>query len=664
MTVPGLLRQSPRAVAVDLRTYRRPLDEAGTAFETREQMVHRSTVEHHSRLWEEAGGNPDAAELAELERLALCGLSSVAGRTQWLGGTPYAFERACCQFNCSATEAATVYDVVDVAWLLLNGCGVGAKPRAGTLHGYVRPVELEIVPSTRGAGEKGAEANGEDQPSDENGWTWTIRVGDSAAAWAKAIGKMFISPARARKLRLDFREIRGAGGRLKGYGWICNGSRPLQVAMTAIHDILNASAGELLDEVQVGDAVNWLGTILSSRRAAEILVMDAHNPRADEFAALKKDYYSENEQRRQSNNTLQFWSKPSRRRIEELLRHADECGGDPGICNAEAALRKCPWFVLPNPCHEIQLPSHGFCNLVTSCLPRFRRNFAALERAVYVIARANYRQTCVDLEDGILQPAWHQTNQALRLCGVSLTGIVQADWLTDYQVRRLRNAAVTGAYSMADELGLPRPKAVTTGKPEGTGSKTWGSVDLGEVTEGIHKPLGRWIFNWINFSVHDPLVGLLEAAGYKVLPSPSDPNNMLVCFPVSYHNVRFDVVDGKEVNLEPAVVQLDRYLRWNVLWADHNMSTTVSYSPEEVPAMADWLDRNWDNGFIAVALLRRNDPTKTAKDMGHPYLPQEVVLEAVYREYAEQLRGVAWEKVSGIYELDAAECARGACPVK
>ena len=29
---------------------------------------------------------------------------------------------------------------------------------------------------------------------------------------------------------------------------------------------------------------------------------------------------------------------------------------------------------------------------------------ARLERATYIMARANYRQTCVDLRDGILQP--------------------------------------------------------------------------------------------------------------------------------------------------------------------------------------------------------------------------------------------------------------------
>lgn len=1339
------LPQSPRALAVDYRTYRRPLDEDGSAFEDRASALHRATYAHHERLWEQAGGSPDRGELAELNDLADAGLSLVAGRTLWLGGTEYAFSRACCNFNCSYLDVRTVYDVVDAAWLLLNGCGVGFRPKAGTLHGYVRPVpRVEVVQSGRGKGEKGPEHNGEVLPGPDNGYAWTIRVGDSARAWATAVGKLLQPPrGRVDRLVIDGSNVRGAGGRLKGYGWICNGFEPLGKAMAAVHGVMNRAAGQLLDEIQILDVVNWLGTILSSRRAAEIALLEGHHPRADEFALAKKDYWKTgNGHRRQSNNTLVYWSKPTRSHLEERLRQADECGGDPGICNGEAALRKAPWMEGVNPslragtrvltdggvvpiesldgkwfrtpnldghwsraycrlsgrdkplyrvrlagghdyyataehtwpvllngryvkvpttglrpgdllpltrherlteggegtyddgffvgwvlgdgwvtvrkdtgarqvglivadsepevrerllnylrsrgcnatfrpsssgasqelntvnaaltdvldrfgysgkdalpaaawsgsedfrrglvdalfssdgsldasgrnarltfvtsrgglardvsdllgcygvrtalakrhvsgasfpngkdygksyvchsvrasdrtslahfasvfrlsaaskqakldaspkakvrghlgdghvavlaveetglredvwdvgvddethcfrlphcvtgnCFEILLASKGFCvsgdtllitedgclpireaagrrvrvwngqrwsevtpqitgtgqplvrvrlsdgshldctpdhrfsvrrphqkswqevrageltagrgkwltesfriehaggtprrdaytlgvlvgdggvdarqvrltlygqkcslpvagrksepyrpdgygvdavdvyelaavttaeelaglkadpaallplfswdresvlqfvagwmdadgsntgtggvrlyvsgreraarvqlllrkcgvrsslnpmspagartnygvrkqdiwylqvtacrdipcrrldtsrghepagkgkhqavrsveplpgthtvycfneplrhkavfanvltyqcNLVTNCLPRFRRDFGKLERAVQLVARANYRQTCVDLRDGVLQPAWHQTNEALRLCGVSLTGVAQSGWLTDYQIRRLRNAAVVGAYSMADELGTPRPKAVTTIKPEGTASKVLGSVDLGEVAEGVHRPPGRYIFNWINFSVHDPLVGMLESAGYKTLPNPSDPANVLVCFPVTYHDVPFTRVDGKDVNLEPVESQFARYLRWNNLWADHHVSCTISYSPEEIPTLAGLMDRHWDEGFIACSFLRRNDPTKTAADLGHPYLPQEVVTEAAYLEYSSRLREVDWSRVSGWYEIDDAACAGGACPVR
>jgi ribonucleoside-triphosphate reductase len=295
----------------------------------------------------------------------------------------------------------------------------------------------------------------------------------------------------------------------------------------------------------------------------------------------------------------------------------------------------------------------------------FGRDFRRLERATWVMARANYRQTCVNLKDDVLQPRWHQTNEALRLCGVSYTGIVNADWLTDYHVRRLRNAAVAGAYSMADDLGLPRPKAVTTIKPEGTRTKISGTVGQ-EYGEGMHRPLGRYVFNWINFSTADPLVDALEAAGYKTLPNPSDPNNVLVRFPVNYSGCKFDVVGGKEVNKEPALAQLRRYRRWNNLWADHNVSATISFDRDEIPAMAEWIHRHWEDGYVATAFMARTDPTKTAADLGHPYLPQEVVTEDAFAAATAALRDVDWDRFhTGWHEIsDASDCPGGVCPVR
>lgn len=994
---------SARSEATRRRTYTRPMDAEGSKFETWEQVIQRSHYDHHYKLWSDAGGKPDLTELKELYELGMSAEGLVAGRTLWLGGTEYAYSRAASQFNCSGLRIETVYDMVDAFWLLLNGCGVGGRPKAGTLHGYSRAIrDFQVVPSNQSKDYRGHEENREVLPTADNGYTWRIVVGDSATAWAKALGKLLASPrSRTDALVIDFSNVRGKGGRLKGYGWICNGYEPFAKAMTATHTILNRNAGNLLGEEDIGDIFNWCGTVLSSRRAAESMMIDADHPHAPEFARRKKDYWlNGNEQRRQSNNSMLFWRCPSVADIADLL-HLNLVGGEPGFVNAEAALRRCPWFDIFNPCltgdtlvatadgrnavridqlaeesggvnrfdvysarptkggrhggkwkteissavaimtgikkvgrltlstgdslrctadhrialsdgtyleasktvgrevedfftkkhkahrrmintetngygrqcrmmwervngpkpegyeidhvesdggdfidnlqlltveehrvksaeekrgennpmhrvkdkksfrlrrsalsfgagnprhsgltdeyiielatvlhrdgipinirnlrsldskvpqsfsknrfggsvenlrkiasgeveytapvspvaygreevvearqsvtvvswepqgeeevydliveknrnfyvitsgdegdnyldskgvlvhncFEIMLPSSGFCNLVSLCLPMFGRDFARLERAVKVMARANYRQTCVNLTDDILQPRWHQTNEALRLCGVSFTGVAQAGWLSDYQIRRLRNAAISGAYSMADELGMPYPKAVTTIKPEGTRSKISGHIGT-EVKEGIHQSLGRYVFNWINFSVDDPLVGGLEAAGYKTLPNPNDSNNVLVRFPLDFGSDPTFVQDqrGAWVCRESAVDQLRRYRRWNTLWADHNCSATVSFDESEIPDMARWIHRNWGNSYIATAFQARVDPSKTAADLGHPYLPQEVVTGQQYHEVNDGLRAVEWDRYHhGIHELDEAGCANGVCPTK
>jgi ribonucleoside-triphosphate reductase (formate) len=672
---------STRAEAVTRRTYNRPLDETGNRLETWDQTVQRATFNQHFRLWNEAGHPPDELELEELRDIVQAREALVSGRTLWLGGTEYSGSRACSQFNCSFVNCATVYDAVDIFWLLLNGCGVGFKPVPGTLHGFLRPIlALDIIGSLQGPNYRGNPSNFETLPCEDNGYEWIIKVGDSAEAWAKSLGKLLNPPKCAvKKLTIDFSDVRGPGGRLKGYGWICNGSKPLEIAYSKIFDLMNAKAGDLLDEMDLLDLVNHLGTVLSSRRSAQIALMDHKHPRWQEFSYAKQNFWvckscgshntskgvcrdckqhNTNHHRQQSNNSLVFWHKPSKPEIRDLMTMIWECGGsEPGFINGYAARNRAPWFNGLNPCAEILLPSRGFCNLVTTVVPRFKGNFAGLLRTLHVMSRANYRQTCVDLRDGLLSPEWHQTNESLRLCGVSLTGLAQAPWLTDYQIKTMRNTAVAGAYSMADELGLPRPKLVTTIKPEGTGSKCC------DTTEGIHKPLGRFIFNWINFASLSPLVGALAAAGYRVIDNPSDPNGTLVCFPVDFTGCRFDMVNGKHVNLDSAVHQLFNYRRWNTLWADHNVSNTISWDIEELDDIVDWLDHHWDD-FVAVSWLKRTDPTKTAADLGYPYLPQEVVGMDDYMRYTSTLTKVQWPDEGILDDSEMSECASGQCPIK
>ena len=657
---------SLRAQVVTRRTYNRPLDEDGKVFETWEQTVDR-VIGHQRWLWERALGRGlngiEEAELAELRLLMLERKVLTSGRTLWLGGTDVAKRREASQFNCAFTHVETVYDVVDVLWLLLQGCGVGFRPIVGQLTGFVRPIpKLTIIRSTRTVeefknGNRGREHNIEH--FDPETRRWYISVGDSAEAWAKSIGKLLAGKYPADELVLDFSEIRPAGIRLRGYGWISSGDSAIARAYEAIFGIMNRRAGCLLSRIDILDLVNWLGTVLSSRRSAEIALVAYGEDEWEEFAVAKREYWADNPQRGQSNNSLLFLQKPTRAELERIFKMMLDAGGsEPGFINQEAATRRAPWFKGVNPCAEILLGNKAFCNLVEVDVGKFKGDSAGLQRAVEIAARACYRQTCVDLRDGILQEAWHLNNAFLRLLGVGLTGIARRPDLSAYDYAQLQRAAVAGGYSMADELGLPRPKNVTTVKPSGTLSK------IMDTTEGVHKPLGKYIFNNIGFSRHDPLVWKCREAGYRVFDNPLDPDGVLVTFPVKWDGVEFDEVDGKEVNLESAVDQLERYKMLMQNWCQQNVSCTVSYSPEEVPAIIDWLLENWDN-YVGVSFLLRADPTKTAKDLGYLYLPQEVVTKEVYEQYVSQLKPLVLDDDANSFEeLRDNECTGGACPIR
>ena len=651
---------STRAQVITRRTYNRPTSDDGKEFETWQETVAR-VIDHQEWLWTRAVdrelNDVEYAELYDLEQLMLDRKVLMSGRTLWLGGTNVAKTREASQFNCSFTHVETIYDVVDVLWLLLQGCGVGFKPIVGTLNGFSKPIKnIRVVRSTR-TSKGGNEENVEYWAPDTK--TWTIQVGDSAEAWAKSVGKLLAGKYPADTLVLDFSQLRPAGERLKGYGWISSGDAAISTAYTAIADILNGRADSLLTRMDILDIVNHLGTILSSRRSAEIALFDYDQPEWEEFAVAKKDWWLHNNQHRtQSNNSLVFKKKPLKSDLERIFGMMIEAGGsEPGFINEVEALRRAPWFKGANPCVEILLGNKAFCNLTETDIAKFKGDTAGLHNAIRLAARANYRQTCVNLQDGILQESWHLNNYFLRLCGVGLTGIAMRPDMGSYDYEYLKRTATSAAVGMSLELGLPAPKNVTCIKPSGTLSK------IMDTTEGVHKPLGKYIFNNVQFSKHDPVVEKLRQANYRVINHPVDDSGVLVTFPVMWDGVPFDKVDGKEVNLESAVVQLERYKLLQTSWNQQNTSVTISYDPSEAPAIIDWLLDNWDC-YVGVSFIYRTDPTKTAKDLGYLYLPQEVVTEQDYREYAQTLGTVDLNDANSFDEITDAECATGACPIK
>lgn len=640
-----MLKPSVRAQVITRRTYNRPTE---TGYETWEQTVDR-VIEHQKWLWTRAKGYTGdylIDELEELRQLMLERKVMVSGRTLWLGGTDVAKKREASQFNCAHLKVETIHDVVDSLWLLLQGCGVGFTPVVGTLSGFTSPIkEVQVVRSKR-TKKGGHEGNKE---STDNG-TWTITVGDSAEAWAKCIGKILAYKGKATKLVLDLTQLRPAGQRLAGYGWISSGDAPLAKALTAIVHILNKKSGQLLRKIDILDIMNWLGTVLSSRRSAEIALVYYDTPEWEAFARAK-DNLSELPHRAQSNNSVVFWRKPTDEELQNFFNIVQESGGsEPGLINGEAARERAPWFTGVNPCAEILLGNKSFCNLSEVDLSKFRDDSGGLERALYVIARANYRQTLVNLDDGILQRTWHENNEHLRLCGVGLTGITTRDDISKHDYKRFKNIAVHGAYSMADELGTQRPKNVTTIKPSGTLSK------IMDTTEGCHKPIGKYIFNNVNFSVNDPMLPKLREAGYHVVTNPVDEHNAIVTFPVAWDNIRFSKDGDKYVNDETAIEQLERYKLLMDSYVEQNCSISVYYKEDEIPAIRNWLKDNWSS-YVGVSFL---PITNTV----YSYLPQEVVTEEVYKEYVAQLNDVDFSETDSAHEIEDDECATGVCPTK
>ena len=98
-------------------------------------------------------------------------------------------------------------------------------------------------------------------------------------------------------------------------------------------------------------------------------------------------------------------------------------------------------------------------------------------------------------------------------------------------------------------------------------------------------------------------------------------------------------------------------------WSQQNVSATIYYSVDEIPGIISWLLENWDI-YVGVSFLYRTDPTKTAKDLGYLYLPQEVVTQEVYNAYVQGLQPVDLDSGNMLDAEIQEDCATGACPVR
>lgn len=629
MTLPTL-----NSKAIALSSYHRPLHDEGGKLESWQHVVNR-VIKRQRWLWERSLGRSlnegEEEELKELTVLLEKRALLPEGRTLWLSGTEISETRESCMFNSAFTYVETVYDVVDLFWLLLQGCNVGFYPITGTLNGFRCPLEsVEVIRSTRTKAD-GAKSNLETFDKDTK--RWIIKVGDTAEAFAKAVGKLIAGKYPAKTLVLDLSEIRPAGFRLKGYGWFSTGDEPLANALQNIVKILSRRADQLLARADILELIGCLNIVPASKQTAELAHIDYGQPEWEGKFSAK--------------NALLFYSRPSKEEFKKLFHAILESGGDdPGLINASEACRRAPWFKGCNPTGEVLLGNKSFCTFVEVNLMSFKKDRASLERALCLAARMNYRQTLVNLRDEILQEAWHLNNEFLHLCGVSLTGIRGRSDLNAYDFKRMKNITVSAAFGMAVELNTPLPKNVTCIKPSRTLTKIMGTTEWGDVPEGIHLPLGKYLFHYLPLSKQDPLVELLKQEKYEVTERPYDPSSVLVKCPVSYPSLPFsslqttrknETIEELEINTETALEQLKWYAKLQESWSEQNVSQTIYYDPSEVPEIIDWLYENWDS-YVGVWFAFRPDVLKSAEELGLPYLEQEVVSQDTFRRYIVNIK--------------------------
>lgn len=233
--------------------------------------------------------------------------------------------------------------------------------------------------------------------------------------------------------------------------------------------------------------------------------------------------------------------------------------------------------------------------------------------------------------------------------GIGVTGYMQATeeqrgWLAD-NYTKLREYDVE--YSA--QHGWPVSIKLTTTKPSGTLSLLPG------VTAGVHPGFAQYMIRRVRFASNSPVVDTVRSHGYHVefqknFDGTDDTSTVVAEFPMAFPE---GTTLAKDVT---AIEQLEAVKRLQTEWSDNAVSCTVYYRAEELPAIREYLARNYNRNFKTLSFLLHT---------GHGFA--QAPLEEISRERYEQL--VASTRV--IVRLDDAgefddtlECEGGACPIR
>lgn len=301
--------------------------------------------------------------------------------------------------------------------------------------------------------------------------------------------------------------------------------------------------------------------------------------------------------------------------------------------------------ILSHNCAEQGLANFETCCLSEIFLPNIQ-NYEQLKS----VATTLYR-IC---KHSLLLPCHHPETEKIvhenMRMGIGVSGILQStpmqlEWL-DPLYEYLRQYDV----EYSKKLGIPNSIKLTTVKPSGTLSL------LGGCTPGIHPALYRYYIRRIRIASTNPLVELCRKHGYHVeyqvnFDGTFDTNTMVVEFPCKSAE---NAILSDDMS---AIDQLEVMKKLQTEWSDNSISISCYHTKEELPAIRQWLEKNYNQYVKTVSFILRYDS-------GFRQMPYESITKEKYDELIQKVRPIT----SGEIMLDdtdmSMECPSGICPVK
>ena len=506
-------------------------------------------------------------------------------------------------YNCSAVGLDSLVAFSDLFYILLCGGGVGFSVRRNFIS--------KLPPLAGRSGNK------------------TVFVPeDSIEGWADCVRELLKAYFETgNDIEFDFSPIRPKGALIKSSMCAAPGPAPLSATMVNIKKLLDRKVekGEsVLSSLDCYDICCFISEAVLAggvRRSSMICLFDKDDEAM--LHAKEGEWWKDNPQRALANNSVQFdRGTTTKEEFDKIFKQCEASGcGEPGFVWTNNP----GWLV--NPCCEISMPSHGFCNLTSVNLGSIESEADFVERAYYASVLGTLQAAYTDFK--YIAPEWKTNAEDMALIGVSLTGIAAHADLSKIDFMPAVDAVKKANEDIAKKIGIKTADRLTTIKPDGTGSLVLGT------SSGIHPWHAKHYIRRLRVNKMEPLYNYMTENFPDLIEDEQmnpDKNGVL--------SLVIKAPDGAITRRNQTAIEFldrvgymfDHWIKPGHITGDNynNVSCTCNVKNHEWDEVREWMWEN-RNRYTGISLLPYSDSS-------YVQAPFEDTNEETYKTFSEKHR--------------------------